>query len=330
MRILFITPRFGTIHRGVEIATYKLAEALASQDHEVSILSGPHRTDIPGVAMIQRPILNRENLPMISGRFQLTPTGFEALSLLWSARDLKGTFDVILPQGGLALTYWARKRWPEAKVIYTGQGGVAKREIALCDGFIAMTAEDARLSPIPAMVIPHQVDLNQFYPITFPPEPIILCVAALEPSKEHHLLFSAFNLLSNAELVCIGSGRLESELKAKANPRIRITSAHPRSMPAIYRCAKVFTLPSTTEVLGIVFLEAMATGLPIVAPDRPRARAIIGPHGFYTNVNDPQAYAKSLQLALDHGPHPKFREQVKDHGWAKAAQAYTDFIASLN
>ena len=62
----------------------------------------------------------------------------------------------------------------------------------------------------------------------------------------------------------------------------------------------MFTLPSwIRESFGIVYVEAMACGLAVVAPDDLPRREIIGKAGILTDVFDEEKYAKALEDALN-------------------------------
>ena len=69
-------------------------------------------------------------------------------------------------------------------------------------------------------------------------------------------------------------------------------------MPAWYAAADCFTMPSLTESFGLTYLEAMACGLPCVAPDDAVRREVIGEAGTFCAVADPDAYAGALAETL--------------------------------
>jgi glycosyltransferase involved in cell wall biosynthesis len=69
-------------------------------------------------------------------------------------------------------------------------------------------------------------------------------------------------------------------------------------MPGWYAAADCFTLPSRTESFGLTYLEAMACGVPCVAPDDAVRREVIGDGGILCDVTDPAAYTGALAEAL--------------------------------
>ena len=103
-------------------------------------------------------------------------------------------------------------------------------------------------------------------------EAVVLCVAHLYPRKNVAALVRAMTLLRQpARLRIVGTGPETPALEALVRElglgdRVAILGHVPfESLVAEYRNADVFCLPSLQEGFGIVFLEAMAAGLPIVA-----------------------------------------------------------------
>ena len=104
------------------------------------------------------------------------------------------------------------------------------------------------------------------------PGPVVLCVAHLYPRKQVGSLVRAMTLLrAPALLRIVGTGPELPKLEALARDldvadRVTFLGHLPfAELAAEYRAADVFCLPSVQEGFGIVFLEAMAAGLPVVA-----------------------------------------------------------------
>jgi glycosyltransferase involved in cell wall biosynthesis len=71
------------------------------------------------------------------------------------------------------------------------------------------------------------------------------------------------------------------------------------TLPDLYRAADVFVFPSYTESFGHPLVEAMATGLPIVASDVPVNREMCGDAALYFPTFDPGACADAIARVTD-------------------------------
>lgn len=115
-------------------------------------------------------------------------------------------------------------------------------------------------------------------------DPVVVCVSRLVPRKGQDTLIAALPLIRRrvpgTRLVVVGGGPYRGELEAAARradltDAVHFTGPVPAAeLPAWYGVGDVFAMPCRTrragldvEGLGIVYLEASATGLPVVAGD---------------------------------------------------------------
>jgi glycosyltransferase involved in cell wall biosynthesis len=153
-----------------------------------------------------------------------------------------------------------------------------------------------------------------------------LCVAAVHPGKGHDLLFDALAELGDRAwtLTCVGSldvdpdhaAALQTQVYARSWER-RVIFTGPlggRALGAAYDVADLLVLPSRSESYGMVVVEALAHGLPVVATavgGVPEAlgRAPVGAlPGLLVPPEDPAALAGALRAWLD---DPGLRERLE-------------------
>ncbi len=101
----------------------------------------------------------------------------------------------------------------------------------------------------------------------------LVCVARLHPIKDHATLLRGFAEMArkapDADLLLVGDGPLRGELKALAADlgvaaRVRFLGIR-ADVPEILRAVDLFLLTSLSESASLTLLEAMASGLPVVA-----------------------------------------------------------------
>jgi glycosyltransferase involved in cell wall biosynthesis len=103
---------------------------------------------------------------------------------------------------------------------------------------------------------------------------VVLFAGKLQHKKNPVLLLDAFSALEDgSHLVFVGSGELESELKAKAKSlrHVHFMAFQNQSlMPAVYRLGDIFVLPSQgpEETWGLALNEAMASGRAVIASSK--------------------------------------------------------------
>ncbi len=141
--------------------------------------------------------------------------------------------------------------------------------------------------------------------------PVVLYVGQLIARKGAADLLAAHRLLTRrcptAQLVLVGYGRLEAELRAHVAdiglPGVHF-AGHVRlaDLPRYYTAADVFVLPSHEEVWGLVLNEAAACGLPLVTTESTGAAPDLvmpGLNGQIVPAADPERLADALLEVLN-------------------------------
>jgi len=129
--------------------------------------------------------------------------------------------------------------------------------------------------------------------------PVVLTVGRMVGYKGFDVLLRAARGL-RATVVLVGTGPLEAGLRASAPPNVRFTGRiSEEELVACYHAADVFCLPSVTiaEAFGIVLLEAMACGLPLVTTALPTGVSAVNRDGV-TGLIVPPRDAGALRDAL--------------------------------
>ncbi|WP_149179376.1 glycosyltransferase family 4 protein [Streptomyces sp. TRM49041] len=160
--------------------------------------------------------------------------------------------------------------------------------------------------------------------------PVVVCVSRLVPRKGQDTLIRAMPAVlaavPDAVLLVVGGGPYEKDLHRLARETgvagaVRFTGAVPwGELPAHYGAGDVFAMPCRTrrggldvEGLGIVYLEASATGLPVVAGDSGGAPDAVldGVTGWVVRGGSPQEAADRIVPLLQ---DPDLRRRMGERG----------------
>jgi 1,2-diacylglycerol 3-alpha-glucosyltransferase len=350
-RIAIACSGLGFVQRGVESWAADLAFALRRGGADVTLFGGARREGVEPLPTLRRTgttaIALAGGLRRLGGwrygmgsPYDLEQTSF-ALSL-W--QRIRRGFDVLHVQDPMIAIWLERARRAgisQPKVIYangTGEGASVMRRFAFLH-LLTQTAADAWAPSKPrgqtVFMAPNFVDTARFRPgnqdvararFGLPPgRTLVLCCAAIRRfHKRIDALLAAFaDVCSGNEtdtmLVVAGSREsdtdvLISEGTALLGERVRFLPNLPREyMPELYRAADCFVLPSLHEMFGIVLLEALATGLPVLCNDTPDFRAIVGPGGLYRELGVQDEFARGLRDLLYPATRVKLAQAGRPH-----------------
>ncbi len=161
------------------------------------------------------------------------------------------------------------------------------------------------------------------------PRDFALMVGAIEPNKNHALVFRALHLMRSrghdVPLVVVGHhSRYADGLKALAvelGIDGCVTMLHDVAtddLPALYRLATVFICPSFAEGFGISIVEAQTAGTPVIATDDRVLRATGGDAARYVDPHNAEQLAEEMEELLG-------SEQTRAEIVTKARQHATQF-----
>ena len=336
MKIAFLNIYQDNVDRGSETFISELAKRL-SRNHQVKVFAGN-----------KKPI---ERWPVIWRAF-IDPHGIQGLfwTLKLLPQILREKFDVVVPLNGgwqpalVRLITWLYG----GKMVISGQSGMGWDDRnnlwSFPNIFIALSTKAKnwakRVNPfVKVDCIPNGVDTKKFSATgskfkTSLRKPIVLCVGALTSTKRIDLAIKALGQLKNASLLVVGDGDLRDSIsslgKELLGDRFLLTSVPFEKMPKIYRVADVFTIPSMSYYsFEIVLVEAMATGLPVVANDDPIRREIVGAGGVLVDPTDTKVYAGAIKMALDKRWGDKPRKQAEKFDWDNIAGKYEKLFKQL-
>jgi len=202
-------------------------------------------------------------------------------------------------------------------------------------------------------VVPPGVDLATFTPgvadrgkLGIPDDAQVLLFAGrLQPLKAPDLLLRALAVLRAQEpracAVIVGapSGTDPDWLPGLARhlgiPAIFVPPVGRAELAAYYRAADVTAVPSYTESFGLVALESLACGTPVVAAAVGGLPTAVGEAGILVEGHDPEVWAGALARALRQPPDPRAaRRQASRFSWDRTTagllRSYRDALASFH
>lgn len=303
----FRLPSPGVKRGGVERVAHDLADGLARRGHEVTVWSADPRPPdaayqvqhLPGSSLIHSWLGFRLVSGYLGNLLALFPRFSGAQAIIAHGDSL------LLPLRGIPLlrimhgsaldeartaSSWLRKAL---------QFGVyfQERITASTQPTVAISEETQRRYPAIHEVIPNGCNLRRFHPdeADKSAEPSILFVGTLGGRKRGHLLLRWF-----AETIRPAIPRASLWMVSEQGPVLDgvtyFTGVSDPELAALYRRAWVFASPSRYEGFGLPYVEAMASGTPVIATTNPGSLEVLE-EGRYGRVIDDDA---EFPLALLH------------------------------
>jgi phosphatidylinositol alpha-mannosyltransferase len=310
------------VRRGGERFLHELAGALARRGHEVTIVAGASAPSIgaeDGVRIIRVPrgspgtVFRAERMfgalvvaPLLASRYDVVHSlgARDASGSLTASRVRRGRRTVYTNLGLPLRASWARR--PD--------GRAHDRVVDQIDvyGCLSRYAQERLQDEFgrDGAITPGGVRLERFRPVADrAAEPTLLYSGALdEPRKNIALLLEAVAILSRTEprvrLWLSGPGDaapLLANAPAAARERTEVLPlGRPEDQPERYAAAWATVYPTHNEAFGLVLVESLACGTPIVASDHASLPELMEPGiGATARLGDARSLADACGAALD-------------------------------
>jgi UDP-glucose:(heptosyl)LPS alpha-1,3-glucosyltransferase len=346
---------------GVERIIYECAKFLSARGHDVTVYASEYEQN--GAAITYR------HVPIQGGIKALRPVSFHnacVSAMRESKYDAYGSFGCVCPEGGV---YWAQSvhaAWLEKAKSLRAPGSLAWWKQRLNPAHpLLLKLERRHFSKggyrrIIALTGEVKADLCHFYNV--PPEDIDVVPNGYAPEE--------FNVASARELragmraqlgytpeqkVIVfvaneldrkGYPALLAAVEAMGDPRLRILVAgriapapHPlvtyvgstSEVARYYAAADVFALPTLYEAWGLVIVEAMATGLPVLTSRLAGASVAVQEGATGNLLDDPRDQAEiiaKLRPLIDgrHSPAEEIAASVEKYTWSRVLLQYEQVL----
>ena len=330
MRIVQICPYSWDAHGGVQAHVRHLADELLARGHEVLVLApGLEPPAQPYVRLVGRPTRIRFNgsvaplcldpfsAAIVRGAFDdFRPDVIHVHEPFAPSTSLLG---VLCADAPVVATFHAyHEPFTVHGGIYTGWSQLLRPVWSRIDHRIAVSRAaqqtmSSRMGGARSTIVPNGASIDHFrhaMPASLPGGRRMLFVGRLESRKGFRVAVDAFAELgerfADLRLVVVGDGphrtqvrRLPRALRQRVDMVGRVSHA---ALPTYHAAADFFVAPATgRESFGIVLVEAMAAGLPVVASDLPGYGEVVRHEreGLLVTPADPDALAAGAARLLD-------------------------------
>lgn len=342
MRVAIACPYAWDAPGGVQVHIRQLAEHLRRRGHQTLILAPAASGTTDGeVVDVGRPVripFNGSVAPICPdprsrGRIRAAlerfrPDVVHAHEPFSPSTGFFATIEATVPVVGVSHAYMERS------VLFTAFSRTFRRVwdrpavwIAVSEAALSFLRKHIRASAR-THVVPNGVDVEPFRraaPAHLPSGRKILFVGRLDPRKGFPIAVDAFAFLAHEfpdlQLIVVGDGP-QRDAVARLEPDIRrrvtmVGGVRHALLPPYHAAADLFVAPSTgRESFGIVLVEAMAAGLPVVASDIPGYREVVrnGMDGLLVPPNDAESVAWAVRKVLT---DPALAERLRAAGHAR-------------
>jgi glycosyltransferase involved in cell wall biosynthesis len=171
-----------------------------------------------------------------------------------------------------------------------------------------------------------------------PEDPLLLYIGRLSAEKDIDRIKPVLEAIPNARLALVGDGPYRAELEAHfADTHTNFVGyLAGEDLASAYASADAFVFPSRTETLGLVLLEAMAAGCPVVAANSGGIPDIVtdGVNGYLFDPKDEMGAITATQRLIEaSGERETLRRnavaEAEQWGWAAATRQLHQFYSTV-
>ncbi len=281
-----------------------------------------------------RELVTLHNFDLIHAFFGI-PCGYIAMKM--------GGVPYIVSLRGSDVPFYSKKyKWLDRFFLKRMSGKIWKRAayvVANSRGLKALALQSYPKQVIE--VIPNGIDLQKFYPASRKNRKGMLRVIAVGrfiPRKGYGYLIKALEgLQSQVQLSLVGAGPLKEELESIAKQvegNVHFTGRVPHEeLPELYRSHDVYVQSSFNEGMSNTLLEAMASGLAVVATNTGGSEELVSGNGFLVSMRDSKDIREKLLHLCNNSVLVKemgvrSRIVAEQFGWEHCAGQYNNLYKS--
>jgi teichuronic acid biosynthesis glycosyltransferase TuaC len=290
----------------------------------------PTRRQPEAIARAALPLARAFRPDVIDAEF-FWPDGPAAMRL---ARALGVPFSVKARGGDIH--YWGGLPAIGSQIVEAGRsaGGILAVSAALKADMIALGMRAEKIA-----VHYTGVDLGRFRPIAEAKAelgisgPLVVTAGALIPRKRPELVLEVARQVGEATFLFVGDGSQRASLEQTAPPNVRFAGAQPHDrLPLYMAAADVMLLPSQSEGLANVWVEALACGTPIVITDAGGAREVVkDARAGRIVAATAEALAGAVREFLASRPDPqRVRRAAEGFSWERNAAELFDHLSRVS
>lgn len=215
--------------------------------------------------------------------------------------------------------------------------------IVVPSNFVKKTFLEKGINPEKIFVNPYGVNLADFKRVEIKKDKFrIIFVGLASIQKGFHYLIEAMELLKNNNIELWHVGNISNEIKNfdYIKPNIRYLGSKPQNeLFKYYNNCDIFVLPSIQDGFGMVILQAMACGLPVICSTNTGIENVLtknGEEGFIIPIRDPNAIVERvLELYNDKELRTKMGNKAlkkvqNGFSWDDYGSRYIDFLKKIS